>query len=391
MENFVAEFDDGKLHEPLLGERQIWEPGQWANGTDKPPWYDGWGTMASANKEAADHLVDWLADRSQVGPMCGTDLTYPIMSLYRHYLELRLKGLQNDLEGWEKLVDSRVGESDGEPRRRFNHQLTEVWKTVRRLLYKVDADELAIEGVREETDDKYDAIEERIKEFSDIDARATTFRYPEEKNGEPTLGAPLGVEELLQVKSVVDALEFYLAGIRCGVSETISKTLEVLVTQGKCERGADQKPVATFRVASIYPSPVAARGRISGIPVVRWSNPDRHEEIPCGPQHASWATESASVCFEFPCVQLEADGAGVHQSLHLVVVGHAGHDGVRGTPIRTVEHRSVARQRRSPARPKRHVLPSSPLPGRPGIGRWRSLFTRRRERGRGRMAVGLIR
>ena len=98
--------------------------------------------------------------------------------------------------------------------------------------------------------------------------------------------------------------------------------------------------------------------------------------------------ENASVGFEFPGVQLEpADGTGVHQSLHLVVVGHAGHHGVRGAPIGTVEHGPVARQRWSPARPQRHVLASSPLPGRTGIGCWRSLFTRRRERGRGRMAV----
>ena len=233
MEDFAAHFDDSKLHQPILGRQKRWKPGQWANGTNKPLWYDGWGTMASANKEAADHLVAWLADRSQVGPMCGTGLTYPIMSLYRHYLELRLKGLQNDLEGWEKLVDTRVGNSDSKPKRRFNHQLTEVWKTVRRLLYKVDADELAVEGVREETDSKYDAIEERIKEFSGIDERATSFRYPEEHTGEPTLGAPLDVKELVQVKSVVDVLEFYLDGIRCGVSETVSAALEALVFQGE--------------------------------------------------------------------------------------------------------------------------------------------------------------
>lgn len=235
MEDFEAQFDDSKLHESILGEQQIWKPGQWANGTNKPPWYDGWATMASANKEAADHLVDWLADRSQVRPMCGTDLTYPIMSLYRHYLELRLKGIQNDLGRWERLVDTRVGENGGKPERTFNHQLLSIWETVRRLLYKVDADELAVEGVCEEFDAIYDAIEERIKEFNGIDERATSFRYPEEKNGEPTLGAPLGVEELLQVKSVVDVLEFYLAGIRCGVSETVGETLEALVFQGELE------------------------------------------------------------------------------------------------------------------------------------------------------------
>ena len=70
--------------------------------------------------------------------------------------------------------------------------------------------------------------------------------------------------------------------------------------------------------------------------VVPWRREGPVRRRPLGasgaPQHASWAAISLSVCFEFPCVQLEpADGAGVRQSLHLVVVGHAGYHGVCGT------------------------------------------------------------
>jgi hypothetical protein len=106
---------------------------------------------------------------------------------------------------------------------------------VRELLYKIDANELAIEGVRQESDVKYDAIENRIKEFNDIDKRATSFRYPVEKTEEPTLGIPLYENELLQVKDVVEALEFYLSGISCGVYETINGVLETLAFHREME------------------------------------------------------------------------------------------------------------------------------------------------------------
>ena len=97
------------------------------------------------------------------------------------------------------------------------------------MLYKIDESELTIEGVREESDAIYDAIESRIEEFNYIDRRATSFRYPVEKDGKPTLGAPLYEEEMLQVKGVVEALEFYLGGISCGVYETSNAAIEALV------------------------------------------------------------------------------------------------------------------------------------------------------------------
>ena len=80
----------------------------------------------------------------------------------------------------------------------------------------------------EETEALHDAIERRIREFDDIDRRATSFRYPVEQNGNPPLGVPLYDGELLQVKGVVDALEYYLAGISCGVHETSSQICEAL-------------------------------------------------------------------------------------------------------------------------------------------------------------------
>ena len=230
--NVMQDFDDSKLYESIFGENQRWRPGWPGVSAYRPPWNNGWSDMAYSNKEAADHLVDWLVEEVQPRPMSGSNLTFPIMSLYRHYLELTLKDIQIQLQEWEHLDNILSGEYGDRQDPKYNHQLMDIWKRVRELLYKIDASELAIEGVREEIDEKYDAIEQRIQEFHDIDERSTSFRYPVERGGEPALGTPLSNDELLQVKSVVDAFHFYLSGISCGVAETTSALLDELVNKG---------------------------------------------------------------------------------------------------------------------------------------------------------------
>ena len=214
-------FDDSKLYESIFGEDQRWETNRTAYSAYRAL-SDQWDAIASANKEAADRLVDGLLQ----GPISELYLSYPIMSLYRHYLEMRLKGILFQLEKWASLVAIRPRATHEQTHSSLNRDLMPVWSKVRELLYQIDSSELAIEGVREEFDAKYDAIESRIKEFNDIDSRATSFRYPVEKDGTATLGTPLYDEEMLQVKDIVEALEHYLAGMSCGVYEISNAVLE---------------------------------------------------------------------------------------------------------------------------------------------------------------------
>jgi len=134
--NVLIDFDDSKLYESIFGENQRWKPGQAAGKAYRPSWDDGWRAMAGANKEAADYLVDRLVDRAQPRPMSGSHLTFPIMSLYRHYLELSLKGLLIDLQKWDGLARILSCESDDRTKRAFDHQLMATWKDIRKLLYK---------------------------------------------------------------------------------------------------------------------------------------------------------------------------------------------------------------------------------------------------------------
>ena len=221
MNTFLDRFDDSKLYESIFGEDQRWKPCRATdNAYRKLP--DEWDAIASANKEAADRLVDGL----RRGPSSESHLSYPTMSLYRHYLEMRLKGILFQLVRWANLAATEPSELPQQTLRALNHDLMHVWRKVRELLHQIGGTELAIESVREEFDAKCDAIESRIKEFNDIDRHATNFRYPMEKDGTATLGTPLSKEEMLQVKGVVEALEYYLAGISCGVYETSNAVLK---------------------------------------------------------------------------------------------------------------------------------------------------------------------
>ena len=229
MATFPNTFDDSKLYESIFGEDQRWETSRTAHRAFRAL-SDQWDAIASANKEAADRLVVGL----RPGPTSESYFSYPIMSLYRHYLEMRLKGILFQLIGWANLAANGPREDPEQTLKTLTHNLMDVWRKVRELLNEIDRSELAIEGVREEADAKYNAIESRITEFSDIDKGATGFRYPVQRDGTATLGTPLSKEEMLQVKGVVEALEYYLAGISCGVYETSTAVFKA--NQGKEEK-----------------------------------------------------------------------------------------------------------------------------------------------------------
>ena len=92
--NVLQDLMTASCTKSIFGENQRWRPGQQVGSAYRPSWNNGWLDIAYSNKEAADHLVDWLVDGVQLRPMSGSHLTFPIMSLYRHYLELALKDLQ---------------------------------------------------------------------------------------------------------------------------------------------------------------------------------------------------------------------------------------------------------------------------------------------------------
>lgn len=96
-------------------------------------------------------------------------LLYPIVFLYRHYLELRLKSLLNG-------TPSEIG---SESSVKVGHDLVQLWRDVKDSVLPL---------VRSECLPVYiDAVDSCIEEFVELDRGGDAFRYPEFKTGSRTL------------------------------------------------------------------------------------------------------------------------------------------------------------------------------------------------------------
>ena len=124
---------------------------------------DKLGLYAEGYKKAGDIVVHSLQDdRFEID-----FVIYPIVFLYRQYVELRLKEIIRD---GRQLFDE-----DGTfPK---HHKIKELWKEARVILEKVWPD-----GPKEDLN----AVESIISQFSEKDPDSISFRYDKNKKGEDT-------------------------------------------------------------------------------------------------------------------------------------------------------------------------------------------------------------
>lgn len=146
---------------PEVSDRLFVAPGRRADeGALTPHAWTRLVLMAAGYKEAADRLVDAVAADALLQ---GT-VVYPIIFLYRHFMELELKYV---LMTYGRHFDK---EADWK-----SHSLTDLWAKVRPIIETAGAG----------TDDggANDAVEACIREMSAADPMSFAFRYPVEKNG----------------------------------------------------------------------------------------------------------------------------------------------------------------------------------------------------------------
>jgi hypothetical protein len=128
--------------------------------------HKGWTLYARGYKNAADILVEHIERRQHGHPQ--DLLVYPIIFLYRQYLELSLKDLINQ---------ARQYLDDPTPFP-LTHRLDELWQIFDKLLEQISPDYRA--QYRKDTG-------RLIEEFAQVDPSSMSFRYPEDKDGNPTL------------------------------------------------------------------------------------------------------------------------------------------------------------------------------------------------------------
>ena len=159
-----------------------------------------WERYTDSYKNVAYRLVGNI-ERYEVD-----SLVYPIMFLYRHYLELQLKSLLRNLYLFHGL--------QWNPQK--THDLVKLWHEVRQLMEKICP--------QDTEDNKH--IEARIKEFNQIDPKSLAFRYPEDTDGNPSFESVpqqyRGYINLFQVRRIVQAMQDRL----CGMNEYLCVTLQ---------------------------------------------------------------------------------------------------------------------------------------------------------------------
>ncbi len=167
---------------------------------------EGWDTYAEGYKRAGDILVQYVVDNGRDQDF----LVYPVAFLYRQYLELRLKELI--------LVGSRLLGKDADIP--MEHDLEKLWRKARLNIEKVWPHS-------QTTKAHLDAVEERLKELCGVDPGSDAFRYPEDKEGSPTLIRVLNIN-LKHLKDVIQGISNVLDGSSTGMGEHLAAKHEMM-------------------------------------------------------------------------------------------------------------------------------------------------------------------
>lgn len=152
---------------------------------------NGFYQYATAYKDAAEALVEGLL----AGNLVADSAVYPALFLYRHYVELILKGIN---QVGEQLYRTTKTSVEG-------HQIDELWRTARPQLEQAFPE-------RQKADS--DAVEKCIRELASIDPSGQALRYArrlQRQGGGPTLPSVVQVN-LAHFRDMMNGLSVFLDG-----------------------------------------------------------------------------------------------------------------------------------------------------------------------------------
>ena len=158
-------------------------------------WSSDIDLYATGYKKAAEKLIETVLNK----PIDQDILIYPIVFLYRQYVELRIK---------EIIIEGRILLEEGNDFPK-HHNIWNLWCTAKQISIKVFENEI------EHPDFSY--AEHVIKEFSQIDPDSFSFRYPTDKQGDKTLEGITHIN-IRRVAQHIKGLSKELDSISLGIS-----------------------------------------------------------------------------------------------------------------------------------------------------------------------------
>lgn len=157
-----------------------------------------WDLYASGYKRAADLLVEQLGHE-----LANDELLYPILYLYAHSLELKLKSL---VIGSSKFSEMTFGIDD----LITNHDLYDLWGKLKKNLPYV---------YRDYPSEWIKVVDKCLKEFSDHNERGQAFRYPLNTKKKQVL-EKLYCIDLVNFKEVMERISNFLSTVEEAIGQT---------------------------------------------------------------------------------------------------------------------------------------------------------------------------
>ena len=148
-----------------------------------------WDAYLIGFKREADIILDQLAS----DPHYQELIVFPVLFLYRHYLELKMKQLI--AQGSALLDQDAIFPS--------THSLLDLWRTCRPIITSVFPESQGHDA---------SAVTKIIEEFHSIDPSSELFRYPISKKSRVTIPENLKQLDLANVARVMAKLETFFAG-----------------------------------------------------------------------------------------------------------------------------------------------------------------------------------
>jgi hypothetical protein len=168
-------------------------------------WMKGeWGFYADGYKRAADIIVDQVD-----GDAPDDILILPIIFLYRHYVEVKLKDV---IIGLDRLSGTHMGKGFG------THNLISLWSYLKSHL----------DCIRTEPGNKeiLPALDSLIAELATLDPDSFHFRYPYDKTLQQEMQLPHSLS-MNHFKETMEKIEHGFAYIEAGIDlETEARGLD---------------------------------------------------------------------------------------------------------------------------------------------------------------------